>query len=151
MLTTYPLLLPGLRKSRIYTSSHPNAPLWSVTGPLYLFMCKSAISTLLFIVMSLWFSDLWIALLSSSPIVSLYLYLHLSFRPQLFISSVMWIWSSKILVTTYKAAWCHNPENHISHCNCHEKQNLMYNHFVNSRPWVGFEVFMAADMKILVF
>jgi hypothetical protein len=34
MLTTHPLLVPGLRKSRSYTSSHPNAPLWSVTGPL---------------------------------------------------------------------------------------------------------------------
>jgi hypothetical protein len=37
MLTTHPLLVPRLRKSRIYTSCHPNAPLWSVTGPLYLF------------------------------------------------------------------------------------------------------------------
>jgi hypothetical protein len=35
MLTTHPLLVPRLRKSRSYTSSHPNAPLWSVTGPLY--------------------------------------------------------------------------------------------------------------------
>jgi hypothetical protein len=37
MLTTHPLLVPRLRKSRSYTSSHTNAPLWSVTGPLYLF------------------------------------------------------------------------------------------------------------------
>jgi hypothetical protein len=37
MLTTHPLLVPRLRKSRSYTSSHPNAPLWSITGPLYLF------------------------------------------------------------------------------------------------------------------
>jgi hypothetical protein len=37
MLTTHPLLVPRLRKSRSCTSCHPNAPLWSVTGPLYLF------------------------------------------------------------------------------------------------------------------
>jgi hypothetical protein len=37
MLTTHPLLVPRLRKSRSCTSSHPKAPLWSVTGPLYLF------------------------------------------------------------------------------------------------------------------
>jgi hypothetical protein len=37
MLTTLPLLVPRLRNSRSYTSCHPNAPLWSVTGPLYLF------------------------------------------------------------------------------------------------------------------
>jgi hypothetical protein len=36
MLTTHPLLAPRLRKSGSYTSCHPNAPLWSVTGPLYL-------------------------------------------------------------------------------------------------------------------
>jgi hypothetical protein len=36
MLTTHPLLVPRLRNSRSYTCSHPNAPLWSVTGPLYL-------------------------------------------------------------------------------------------------------------------
>jgi hypothetical protein len=36
MLTTHPLLVPRSRKSRSCTSSHPNAPLWSVTGPLYL-------------------------------------------------------------------------------------------------------------------
>jgi hypothetical protein len=36
MLTTHPLLVPRLRNSRSYTSSHPTAPLWSVTGPLYL-------------------------------------------------------------------------------------------------------------------
>jgi hypothetical protein len=35
MLTAHPLLVPRLRKSRSYTSCHPNAPLWSVTGPLY--------------------------------------------------------------------------------------------------------------------
>jgi hypothetical protein len=34
MLTTHPLLVPRLRKSRSCTSCHPNAPLWSVTGPL---------------------------------------------------------------------------------------------------------------------
>jgi hypothetical protein len=38
MLTTHPLLVLWLRKSRSYTSCHPNAPLWSVTGPLYLFL-----------------------------------------------------------------------------------------------------------------
>jgi hypothetical protein len=37
MLTTHPLLVPGLRKSRSCTCCHPDAPLWSVTGPLYLF------------------------------------------------------------------------------------------------------------------
>jgi hypothetical protein len=37
MLTTHPLLVPRLRKSRSYTSCHPNAPLCSVTGPLYFF------------------------------------------------------------------------------------------------------------------
>jgi hypothetical protein len=37
MQTTHPLLVPRLRKSRSYTSCHPNAPLWSVTGPLYPF------------------------------------------------------------------------------------------------------------------
>jgi hypothetical protein len=37
MLTTHPLLEPRLRKSRSCTSCHPNAPLWSVTGPLYLY------------------------------------------------------------------------------------------------------------------
>jgi hypothetical protein len=34
MLTTHNLLVPRLRKSRSYTSCHPDAPLWSVTGPL---------------------------------------------------------------------------------------------------------------------
>jgi hypothetical protein len=38
MLTTHPLLVPRLRKSRSCTSCHTNAPLWSVTGPLYLFL-----------------------------------------------------------------------------------------------------------------
>jgi hypothetical protein len=37
MLTIHPLLVPRLRKSRSYTSSHPNAPVWSITGPLYFF------------------------------------------------------------------------------------------------------------------
>jgi hypothetical protein len=37
ILTTHPILVPWLRKSRSYTSCHPNAPLWSVTEPLYLF------------------------------------------------------------------------------------------------------------------
>jgi hypothetical protein len=37
MLTTHPLPVPRLRRSRSYTSCHPNAPLWSVPGPLYLF------------------------------------------------------------------------------------------------------------------
>jgi hypothetical protein len=36
MLTTHLLLQPRLRKSRSYTSSHPDAPLWSVTEPLFL-------------------------------------------------------------------------------------------------------------------
>jgi hypothetical protein len=40
MLTTHPLLVPRLRNSRSYTSCHPNAPLWSVTGPLYLFLLQ---------------------------------------------------------------------------------------------------------------
>jgi hypothetical protein len=38
MLTTHPLLVPRLRNSRSCTSSHPKAPLWSVTGPLYLYL-----------------------------------------------------------------------------------------------------------------
>jgi hypothetical protein len=37
MLTMHSLLVLRLRKSRRYTSCHPNMPLWSVTGPLYLF------------------------------------------------------------------------------------------------------------------
>jgi hypothetical protein len=37
MLTTHPLLVPRVTKSRSCTSCHPDAPLWSVTGPLYLF------------------------------------------------------------------------------------------------------------------
>jgi hypothetical protein len=37
-LTTHPLLEPRLRKSRSYTSCHPNALLWSITGPLYLYL-----------------------------------------------------------------------------------------------------------------
>jgi hypothetical protein len=36
MLTTHPLLVPRLKKSRNYTCCHPNVPLWSVTGPFYL-------------------------------------------------------------------------------------------------------------------
>jgi hypothetical protein len=51
MLTTRPLLVPRLRKSRSYTSSYPNAPLWSVTGPLY--------PTLL---------QLWLHITTSSPL-----------------------------------------------------------------------------------
>jgi hypothetical protein len=35
MLTTHPLLMPRLRKSRSYTSSHPKVPLWSVKGPFF--------------------------------------------------------------------------------------------------------------------
>jgi hypothetical protein len=38
MLTTHPLLVPRLTKSRSYTSCHRNAPLGSVTGPLYLYI-----------------------------------------------------------------------------------------------------------------
>jgi hypothetical protein len=38
MLTTHPLLVPRLRKSRSYTSCHPNAPPWRVEGTLAL--CK---------------------------------------------------------------------------------------------------------------
>jgi hypothetical protein len=34
MLTTHPLLVPRLRRSRSYTSYHPNMPLWSVMEPL---------------------------------------------------------------------------------------------------------------------
>jgi hypothetical protein len=34
MLTAHPLLVPRLRKSRSYTSCHPDAPLWSVTGAI---------------------------------------------------------------------------------------------------------------------
>jgi hypothetical protein len=37
MLTTHPLLVPRLRKSRSYTSCHPDASLGSITGPLYIF------------------------------------------------------------------------------------------------------------------
>jgi hypothetical protein len=44
MLTTHPLLLPRLRKSRSSNSSHPIAPLWSVTGPLYLFSGRDDMS-----------------------------------------------------------------------------------------------------------
>jgi hypothetical protein len=46
MLTTHPLLVLRLRKSRSYTSCHPNAPLWSVVGhftlPLYVFIILSS-------------------------------------------------------------------------------------------------------------
>jgi hypothetical protein len=52
MLTTHPLLVPRLRKSRRYTSCQPNAPLWSVTGPLYLYIAiykYSAYSTVDFL------------------------------------------------------------------------------------------------------
>jgi hypothetical protein len=38
MLTTHPLLVPKLRKSRSYTSSYSKAPLWDVTGPCYLYL-----------------------------------------------------------------------------------------------------------------
>jgi hypothetical protein len=52
MLTTHPLIVPWLRKSRSYISSHPNAPLWSVTGPLYLYLyyfliARRVVSTIL--------------------------------------------------------------------------------------------------------
>jgi hypothetical protein len=40
MLTTHPLQVPRLRKSRSYTSCHPDAPLWGVTGPLYLYVWR---------------------------------------------------------------------------------------------------------------
>jgi hypothetical protein len=36
------ILVPRLRKSRSCTSCHPNAALWSVTGPLYLFFTYTA-------------------------------------------------------------------------------------------------------------
>jgi hypothetical protein len=36
ILITHPLLVPRLRKGRSCTSCHPNAPLWRITGPLYL-------------------------------------------------------------------------------------------------------------------
>jgi hypothetical protein len=42
MLATHPLLVPRLRKSNSYTSCHPNAPVWSVTGQLYLFTFTSS-------------------------------------------------------------------------------------------------------------
>jgi hypothetical protein len=45
MLATHPLLVPRLRKSRSYTSCHPDAPLWSVTGPFYLFYVYICIPT----------------------------------------------------------------------------------------------------------
>jgi hypothetical protein len=38
MLTTHPLLVPRSSKCRSYTSCHPDAPLWIVTGPLYIFL-----------------------------------------------------------------------------------------------------------------
>jgi hypothetical protein len=38
MLTTHPLLVPRLRKSRSHSSCHPNAPPWRLTEPLYLFL-----------------------------------------------------------------------------------------------------------------
>jgi hypothetical protein len=38
MLTTHPFLVPRLRKSRSYTCCHLNAPLWSITGPLYIYL-----------------------------------------------------------------------------------------------------------------
>jgi hypothetical protein len=36
MLTTHPLLVPRLRNSRSYNSSHPKEPSWRAAGPLYL-------------------------------------------------------------------------------------------------------------------
>jgi hypothetical protein len=44
MLTTHPLLVSRLRKSSSYTSSHTYAPLWSVMGPLYLYLTQTQIS-----------------------------------------------------------------------------------------------------------
>jgi hypothetical protein len=44
MLTTHPLLVPRLRKSRSYTSCHPEAPLWTVTGPFYLYLTLGSLS-----------------------------------------------------------------------------------------------------------
>jgi hypothetical protein len=35
MLTTRPLLVPRLRKSRSYTPFRPKTPVWSITGPLF--------------------------------------------------------------------------------------------------------------------
>jgi hypothetical protein len=46
MLTTHPLLVLRLRKSRSYTCCHPNAPLWSLKEPLYLLF--TFLSTLFF-------------------------------------------------------------------------------------------------------
>jgi hypothetical protein len=59
MLTTHPLLVPRLRKSRSYTSCHPNAPLWSVTGPLYTFFyhCRKWISCFIGVSQA---SDIWL-------------------------------------------------------------------------------------------
>jgi hypothetical protein len=51
MLTSHPLLVPRLRKSRSCTSCHPDAPLWSVTGPLYLLPLLYSVG---------WFGDKWI-------------------------------------------------------------------------------------------
>jgi hypothetical protein len=48
MLTTHPLLVPRLRKSRSYTYCRPDAPLWSATGPLYVFLPKSVQACSLF-------------------------------------------------------------------------------------------------------
>jgi hypothetical protein len=41
ILTAQPLLVPRLRKSRTYNPLTQNAPLWSVTGPLYLLQEKT--------------------------------------------------------------------------------------------------------------
>jgi hypothetical protein len=45
MLITHPLLVPRLAKSWSYTSCHPNVPLWSVAGPLYLFFYLMFVAT----------------------------------------------------------------------------------------------------------
>jgi hypothetical protein len=42
MLATHPLAVPRLKKCRSCTSPHPNAPLWSVTGPLSFHYRKTA-------------------------------------------------------------------------------------------------------------
>jgi hypothetical protein len=52
MLTTHPLLVPRLRKSVSCTSCHPDAPLWSVTGPLYLLPLVFQLSSICLVLFS---------------------------------------------------------------------------------------------------
>jgi hypothetical protein len=50
MLTTHPLLVLRLRKSRSYTSCHPDAPVCSVTGPLYLLLYSMEVMDLIIVI-----------------------------------------------------------------------------------------------------